>query len=145
MEKYLVDSIVALEYFSKHDAQAMQYSLITKSLHTTCLDYIQQKEMTERLTRGKAASELFGLPIGPYGQFPLSGVEQVSRSGHAYSGVHEGRPGASLDARTTPAWEDFDIGAFGDLSNDASQDLFGTLNLFPMFDANGDYDLSGIT
>lgn len=133
-ERYLRDATEALDYFSKLDAQAAQYSMITKSLLATCLDHIQRRELDERLARVKASSDLFGLQVGTYQQFP-----QADDSFNTSESVAEGD---SADAQAsvlqpgfaTPDWEEFDLGAFGDFTNNANQDMFGTLNLFPMFD-----------
>ncbi len=148
MEGCLHDSIKALDYFSKHDAQALQYSLIAKSLLSICAEYIQRTELNERLAKGKASSELFGLPVGlrirPRARSNYTPqVEQLQR--RRTEDECNSEPTYSLNAFTTPNWEDFDTSSFGNLTNDSSYDLFGTLNLFPMFDASTEYDRLAIT
>jgi hypothetical protein len=148
MEGYLHDSIKALEYFSKHDAQALQYSLIAKSLLSICIEHIQRTELIERLVKGKASSELFGLPVGlrvrPRASTnDTTQTEQLQR--RRLEDESNPEPTYSSNAFTTPNWEDFDTGSFGYLTNDSSYDLFGTLNLFPMFDASTEYDRPSAT
>lgn len=138
MERYLKDAIEALEYFAKQDAQAMQYSLIAKSLLSTCINHIQQRELDERLARVKASSDLFGLQIGTYQHLPRANAEgaqgQDQTANAASSSGHETDASFLLNGFATPEWEDCDLGTFGDLPSDANRDIFGTLNLFPMFD-----------
>jgi hypothetical protein len=139
MERYLKDAVEALAYFSKQDPQAMQYSLIAKSLLATCIEHVQRRELGERLARVKASSELFGLQVGTY-QAPQkeSGNKEHTKSqlgsSIADSGGYEVDQSLLLDGFATPDWEEFDLGAFSDLPTDANGDIFGTLNLFPMFD-----------
>jgi hypothetical protein len=143
MEKYIADSIDALEYFSMQDAQAKQYSLVAKSLLSTCLDHLRQQELSERIAKSKMSSELFGLPISPYRPTHRTGLESLP----AQTPIMNTESSAGVENLSTPntfrtpEWEDFDIGALANLSNEASQDFFGTLNLFPMF-ANAEYDVS---
>jgi hypothetical protein len=54
-------SITALEHFANYDGHAMQYSLIAKSLMAVAIEYIEQKELRERLQRTESSSQLFGL------------------------------------------------------------------------------------
>jgi len=61
IEKYCRASIAALEYFAEADAHALQYSLIAKSLLSTALEYLEKKEMQDRLKRAETSSQLFGL------------------------------------------------------------------------------------
>jgi hypothetical protein len=150
MEKYLSDSIDALEYFSKHDPQAMQYSVIAKSLLSMSLDHIHRTELMERFAKGRASAELFGLPLGLHDQPEPQMNQATSSSKQGSDYVTQALPSGpetpnAAYAFTTSDWEDFDLSAFGDLSNDASQDLFGTLNLFPIFDANAEFDDTSIT
>ena len=138
MERYLKDAVEALEYFSKQDAQAMQYSLIAKSLLSTCIEHIQRRELSERLARVKASSDLFGLQVGTYQQslaeHPGRAHDQNRLDSTTKGNEYDLDPSLLLDGFATPDWEEFDLGAFGDLPTDANGDLFGTLNLFPMFD-----------
>lgn len=137
METYLAESIAALEYFSAEDPQAMQYSIIAKSLLSTAVNHINQKEMDERAARGKASAELFGLPIGSYHKRDASRHDDAQHR-NPHEAIRSTTPNhAGIDASytfATPDWEDFDLGIFGDFSTDVSQDFFGTLNLFPMSD-----------
>lgn len=137
LEGYLKDAIEALEYFSAQDPQAMQYLIIIKSLLATCMHHIEQKERSERLARIKAASDLFGLQ--PSLLRRDQGAQAAVRPDNQ---AHSAMPSPSVDPDpsilqtgfATPDWEDFDLAAFGDLSSATNQDIFGTLNLFPMFD-----------
>lgn len=61
LEKYTRKSITTLEHFAKSDAHAMQYSLIAKSLLNTAIDYVEKREVQERLQRTESSSQLFGL------------------------------------------------------------------------------------
>ena len=136
MERYVRNGAEALEFFSKQDAQAMQYSLIIKSLLATCLNHLQQRELNERLARMKASSELFGLQVGTYS--PLPGLDLDGTQDHRPFEINPSNSGSDpsllLNGFSTPDWEDFDIGAFGELSTDGSHDIYGSLNLLPMFD-----------
>jgi len=139
MERYIRNGIEALEFFSKQDAQAMQYLLIIKALLATCVGHIQQRELNDRLARIKASSELFGLQVGSY--------QHLARNEPSAEEQFQGQIGASTDRLqietatplhlngfATPDWEDFDLGTFGELPDNTNQDIFGTLNMFPMFD-----------
>jgi hypothetical protein len=135
MERYLKDAVGILEYFSKQDAQAVQYSLIAKSLLATCIEHIQRQELSERLARVKASSDLFGIQVGTFHKPLADGLERPHTQNAVVSTInHESDPSLLLDGFTTPDWEEFDLGAFGDLPTEASGDIFGALNLFPMFD-----------
>ncbi|KAK2599956.1 hypothetical protein QQS21_005340 [Conoideocrella luteorostrata] len=61
LEKYCRMSIQALDHFAKTDGHATQYSLIAQSLLTTALEYLEQRELQERLRRTENSSQLFGL------------------------------------------------------------------------------------
>ena len=74
IEKYCRLSIEALEYFSKSDGHAVQYSLIAKSLLTTALEYLERKETEERVQRTESSSQLFGL-------IPREARDDTERSG----------------------------------------------------------------
>ena len=139
MERYIRNGIEILEFCAKQDAQALQYSLIVKSLLDTCLKHIQQKELSERLARIKASSELFGLQVGIY-QNPSSTAIDGSTNQHdqaPFSAIASEGDATSLmtmNGFATPDWEELDIRAFGELPNNIGNDIFGSLNLFPMFE-----------
>ncbi|KAK1491597.1 fungal specific transcription factor domain-containing protein [Colletotrichum cuscutae] len=61
LEKYTRNSILVLEHFAKIDAHASQYSLIAKSLLNAALEYLEKKELRERMQRTESSSQLFGL------------------------------------------------------------------------------------
>ncbi|KAI5922361.1 hypothetical protein F4810DRAFT_295814 [Camillea tinctor] len=63
LEKYARMSVTALDHFAVHlhDAHAMQYALIAKSLLSIALEYLDRKEMQERLHTTENSSRLFGL------------------------------------------------------------------------------------
>ncbi|KAK4162407.1 hypothetical protein QBC43DRAFT_291021 [Cladorrhinum sp. PSN259] len=61
IEKHCRASIACLEYFAQADAHAVQYSLIAKSLLATALEYLEKREMQERLRRTESSSRIFGL------------------------------------------------------------------------------------
>ena len=61
LEKYTRMSIQALDHFSQQDTHATQYSLIAQSLLTTALEYLEKRELQERLRRTESSSQLFGL------------------------------------------------------------------------------------
>lgn len=51
----------ALDHFAKIDAHAAQYAMISKSLLTTAVEYLEKKEVQERLQRTESSAQLFGL------------------------------------------------------------------------------------
>ncbi|KAI9170763.1 Filamentous growth regulator [Paramyrothecium foliicola] len=61
LEKYTRMSIQALDHFAKNDTHATQYSLIAQSLLTTALEYLERRELQERMRRTESSSQLFGL------------------------------------------------------------------------------------
>ncbi|CAM1504547.1 Fc.00g021380.m01.CDS01 [Cosmosporella sp. VM-42] len=61
LEKYTRMSIQALDHFSQQDTHATQYSLIAQSLLATGLEYLEKRELQERLRRTESSSQLFGL------------------------------------------------------------------------------------
>lgn len=52
---------MVLEHFAKSDAHAAQYSMIAKTLLNAALDYLEKKELQERIQRTESSSQLFGL------------------------------------------------------------------------------------
>lgn len=84
LEKYARMSIAALEHFAKLDAHAAQYAMISRSLLSTAVEYLEKKETQERLQRTESSAQLFGLlPSG------LRGDMLPSESSH--SGFHHSR------------------------------------------------------
>lgn len=73
LEKYTRNSIQALEHFAKHDTNAGQYALIARSLLSSALDYLEKKEMSERMQRTESSSQLFGL-------LPLEGTGRADQA-----------------------------------------------------------------
>lgn len=61
LEKYARMSVTALDHFAKIDAHAAQYSMISKSLLTTAVEYLEKKEVQERQQRTESSAQLFGL------------------------------------------------------------------------------------
>lgn len=53
--------MAALEHFAKIDAHASQYAMISKSLLTAAVSYLEKKEAQERLQRTESSAQLFGL------------------------------------------------------------------------------------
>lgn len=75
-------STTALEHFSKLDAHAAQYAMISKSLLATAVEYLEKKETQERLQRTESSAQLFGLlPSG------IRGETLPSESNH-HNGFH---------------------------------------------------------
>lgn len=54
-------AMAALDHFAKIDAHAAQYAMISKSLLTTAVEYLEKKEVHERLQRTESSAQLFGL------------------------------------------------------------------------------------
>lgn len=136
VESRLRDGMSVLQYFAKQDAQAQHDSLIIKSLLTTCTNHIQQKDLGDRLARIKASSELFGLRVGSHQHVPqpFDSVHTQDQSTTPVLHASVGNALQNVDGFATPYWSDFDLGALGDLPADPHYDIFGSLNLFPMFD-----------
>lgn len=61
LEKYARMSMAALDHFAKIDAHAAQYAMISKSLLATAVEYLEKKEVQERLQRTESSAQLFGL------------------------------------------------------------------------------------
>lgn len=160
LERDVRMSISALEHFAKHDAHALQYSLIIKSLHTSATGYLERKERYERLQISESSSQLFGLTP----RQPREAAKATPR--HQDSNFHS--PAANHHSvGSTEAVEAFrDLGAsfFEDLDpsifpfihssshtpelplvNGISQNtdqVFGALNLFPLLEEGGHIDLA---
>ncbi|OLN94139.1 putative transcriptional regulatory protein C417.09c-like protein 2 [Colletotrichum chlorophyti] len=159
LEKYTRNSIMVLEHFAKKDAHASQYSHIAKSLLNAALDYLEKKELQERLQRTESSSQLFGL-------VPRDGVDseqagQSSALGHTLPPISD-RPLATKAGSAvtgflgmgSPSFTDADA-SFLSLSNslprtpdlsvlDGRNEMdhgFGDLNLFQLLDGDGHIDL----
>ncbi|KAF9880269.1 fungal specific transcription factor [Colletotrichum karsti] len=160
LEKYTRNSIMVLEHFAKKDAHASQYSLIAKSLLNAALDYLEKKELQERLQRTESSSQLFGL-------MPRDSAESEQTP---HSAAHDQTPaalGADRQAAVkatnsvsnflglgSPSFADMDA-SFLSLSSSLPRtpDLsvldgridgdhgFGDLNLFQLLDGDGHIDL----
>ena len=61
LEKEVRQSIRTLEHFAKNDTHATQYALIGQSLLSTALEYLERREMQDRMRRSENSSQLFGL------------------------------------------------------------------------------------
>lgn len=53
--------MTAVDHFAKIDAHAAQYSMISKSLLTAAVAYLEKREAQERLQRTESSAQLFGL------------------------------------------------------------------------------------
>lgn len=159
IEKYCRASISALEYFAEADAHAVQYSLIAKSLLTTALEYLEKKEIRERLERTESSSQLFGL-------VPRASREEnanLSRSLPNGQNITESTAGKGVDNLNEVAHPDgpsssfnFDFestflgltdsttpfSAVGGFLDPEADQAFGALNLFPLLETDGHIDLA---
>ena len=109
LEKYSRNSIQALEHFAEHDTNAGQYAQIARSLLASALDYLEKKEMSERLQRTESSSQLFGLVPrdGANGGTEQLGQQQqqqqhgllMQHHHHASPAGHFQSPSASSDRR----------------------------------------------
>ncbi|KZL83840.1 fungal specific transcription factor domain-containing protein [Colletotrichum incanum] len=159
LEKYTRNSIMVLEHFAKNDAHAAQYSLIAKSLLNAALDYLEKKELEERIQRTESSSQLFGL-------MPRDNIE-ADQSTHPSTNDHviPANADRALSTKSTnlasgflgigsPSFTDVDASFLGlstsmprtpDLSVlDGRIDVdhgFGDLNLFQLLDGDGHIDL----
>ncbi|KAG7104208.1 Activator of stress genes 1 like protein [Verticillium longisporum] len=156
LEKYSRRSIQALEHFAKHDTNAGQYALIAKSLLSSALEYLEKKELNERIQRTESSSQLFGL-------VPREGQEALPQQSYSQS-VSDRRNSLARNSGAsgylglgTPPFGDIDSGFLGmsdslpqtpNLSAflDGRMDTggepgFGDLNLFQLLDGEGHIDL----
>ncbi len=164
-EKYARMSITALEYFAKKDTHAMQYSLIAKSLLTAALEYLERREVHERLQRTETSSQLFGLvprdnrnrdgvPVSASRSdeqtsggdslrdaTPMTSTQASLRDilgvGFASADVDDLIPTASNPMSWTP-----DPSSLGEGIFEGEDQAFGSLNLFPLLDGGGHIGLS---
>ncbi|PSR92284.1 hypothetical protein BD289DRAFT_184313 [Coniella lustricola] len=66
LEKYARMALTALDHFARIDTHAAQYAMISRSLLSTALGYLEKREVQERLQRTESSAQLFGLlPNGP--------------------------------------------------------------------------------
>ncbi|KAI1101286.1 hypothetical protein F4804DRAFT_344081 [Jackrogersella minutella] len=157
LEKYAHMSISALEYFAKDDAHALQYTLIAKSLLSSALEYLQKRDIDERLQITESSTQLFGLipkeplckdyiPANINESMPTSDPQEtnVARSSLAHGSLtspfHDIDPallslGCSLDSNSDATFSDRD-------QQNQTDQIFGALNLFPLLDGNGHIDLA---
>lgn len=157
-------SVTALDRFAKIDAHAVQYSMISNSLLTTAVEYLEKKESQERLQRTESSAQLFGLiPHEPRDADSMHGRRspEVSRKTMA-SPMRTGNKDREGCPDSTMAPPSFSMGSpfFADLLDPAflsmsstlprTPDLsllsgtfegddtsFGGLNLFPLLDTGG--------
>ncbi|KAK4229275.1 hypothetical protein QBC38DRAFT_360020 [Podospora fimiseda] len=164
IEKHCRASISCLEYFVQADAHAFQYSLIAKSLLSTALEYLEKREMQERLRRTESSSRIFGLiPRAPR---ETSGTEmraQESEDNNTAGGANPGghnshlprsegpTPGFGFDFEsaflglTDSAFSrtpDFSMMMGGGSFVGEAENTFGALNLFPLLEGDGHIDLA---
>ncbi|EFY88416.1 hypothetical protein MAC_05468 [Metarhizium acridum CQMa 102] len=168
LEKYCRMSIQALDHFAKTDGHATQYSLIAQSLLMTALEYLERRELQERLRRTENSSQLFGLmppePRTTPGESPpgrdlsrhtggspaavtLRGREPLDRSFLQHQGL-QGVPSprlAEIDSAflglTESLMQTPDNNYWnGNVGNDG--DSGSALNLFPLLEAGGGIDLA---
>ncbi|KAI2465447.1 hypothetical protein F4781DRAFT_438759 [Annulohypoxylon bovei var. microspora] len=157
LEKYAHMSIAALEHFSKNDAHAMQYTLIAKSLLSSALEYLQRRDVDERLRITESSSQLFGLIPKEHlrqDHVPTNTAESTVASGPQDTNVphnsleHESliSPFHDIDPILLSLGCSLDSNPGASFSNEDQQDqtdqVFGALNLFPLLDGNGHIDLA---
>jgi len=159
LEKYCRASISALEYFGEADAHAMQYSLVAKSLLATALEYLEKREMRERIKRTENSSQIFGLvprpaqegtAFSPQHRFDspaaVPGVGGVAKSDAAGPGHADRRSthfSFDFDA-SFPGLPDF-LPASPELGGSFGLDMdpaLSSLNLFPLLETDGHIDLA---
>ena len=159
LEKYCRASISALEYFGEADAHAMQYSLVAKSLLVTALEYLEKREIRERIKRTENSSQIFGL-VPRTGQdesgfspqhsldFPsvVPGIGGVAKS-DATRPVHTDRRPTHFNfdfEASFPGLPDYlpaspELGGSWGLDTDPA---LSSLNLFPLLETDGHIDLA---
>ncbi|PNH37520.1 hypothetical protein VD0004_g9268 [Verticillium dahliae] len=146
----------SLEHFAKHDTNAGQYALIAKSLLSSALEYLEKKELNERIQRTESSSQLFGL-------VPREGQEALPQQSYSQS-VSDRRNSPARNSGAsgylglgTPPFGDIDTGFLGmsdslpqtpNLSaflegrmDTGGEPGFGDLNLFQLLDGEGHIDL----
>lgn len=156
LEKYSRRSIQALEHFAKHDTNAGQYALIAKSLLSSALEYLEKKELNERIQRTESSSQLFGLvpregqealPQQSYSQSVSDRRNSPARNSGAsgylglgtppFGDIYTGFLGMSDSLPQTPNLSAFLEGRM----DTGGEPGFGDLNLFQLLDGEGHIDL----
>ncbi|OHE99614.1 fungal specific transcription factor [Colletotrichum orchidophilum] len=150
---------MVLEHFAKIDAHASQYSLIAKSLLSAALDYLEKKELRERIQRTESSSQLFGLvpregTDGDHNiQSPANDVNLSTNTDRSL-GSKTVNPVSGFLGLASPSFADVDA-SFLSLSSslprtpdlsilDGRSEMdhsFGDLNLFQLLDGDGHIDL----
>ncbi|KAK6080929.1 fungal specific transcription factor domain-containing protein [Seiridium cupressi] len=162
LEKDVRMSITALEHFAKHDAHALQYSLIIKSLHASATEYLERKERYERLQISESSSQLFGLTP----RQPREASKATPRHAHDSNSFHSPavnhsslNPGEAIDSTRelgSSFFDDLDPSIFPFIHSSShtpelpivngiaqnSDQVFGALNLFPLLEEGGHIDLA---
>ncbi|KAK1976843.1 fungal-specific transcription factor domain-containing protein [Colletotrichum cereale] len=159
LEKYTRNSIMVLEHFAKSDAHASQYSLIAKSLLKAALEYLEKKELQERIQRTETSSQLFGLvphdnTEADQGAHPTTNDHVTPTSTDRTSSVKSNGLFSGFLGLGSPSFADFDpsfVGLSASLSRtpdmsvlDGRNDVdhtFSDLNLFQLLDGDGHIDL----
>ena len=158
LERYTRMAISTLEHFSKYDAHANQYCLISKSLLSTALEYLERKEEQDRQKRTESSSQLFGL-VPRNGDTASNPFHTGTASPQATSGNGETMTWQPIPIHemfsfdSTPGGIDSGMFSFSEaLSHtpdliggmfDADDDArLGAMNLFPLLDADGHIDLA---
>lgn len=160
-------SVTALDRFAKIDAHAAQYSMISNSLLTTAVEYLEKKESQERLQRTESSAQLFGLipheardadsmssrrspQVSHRAMASPSRTGNRDREGYTDSTMAHTHHTPSF-SMGSPFFADFDP-AFLSMSNtlprtpdlsalsgafEGDDSSFGGLNLFPLLDTGG--------
>ncbi|KAJ4394883.1 hypothetical protein N0V93_004103 [Gnomoniopsis smithogilvyi] len=98
LEKYARMAMAALEHFAKLDAHAAQYAMITKSLLTTAVEFLERREVQERLQRTESSAQLFGLI--PHQHREADSIS-VRKSPEMNRKLNNGSPGGTAGSRDT--------------------------------------------
>lgn len=159
LEKDVRLSIAALEHFAKHDAHALQYSLLIKALHSSATEHLERKERLERIQISESSSQLFGLTP----RQPRETSRTTSKHNHdtfqspnidhtpGATGVESGRElSASFFDDLDPAIFSFahstphtpEIPVLNGASTQNPDQVFGGLNLFPLLEEGGHIDIA---
>lgn len=160
IEKHCRAAISALDYFAQADAHAVQYSLIAKSLLATALEYLEKREIQERLRRTESSSRIFGLiPRTASEGRPTMESPSVDDTTKGSTGGDKARiphtegptPQFGFDFEAaflgltdslarTPDFSMMGMGG-GSFGHETEQ-TFGALNLFPLLEGDGHIDLA---
>lgn len=118
LEKYARMSMAALDHFAKIDAHAAQYAMISKSLLSTAVEYLEKKEVQERLQRTESSAQLFGLI--PHGAREADSLMSTRKSPEL------GRKSVTSPLRTSIKGGDtVESDAFSDTNNHPTHGSFG--------------------